>query len=110
MRIKLEDSKSDINSRISLLLARNTKTKQRKKVKQLLCSGQLSLVLLIKLFSYFKYGYSYQFLVQSSVMLLFSSHLGPVRRRTTAEEEERVNHPRPEVSSYVVSMVYELFC
>ncbi|XP_073023944.1 protein EARLY FLOWERING 5-like isoform X2 [Primulina eburnea] len=28
------------------------------------------------------------------------SHLGPVRRRTTAEEEERVNHPIPEDSVY----------
>jgi len=28
---------------------------------------------------------------------LFGSHLGPPRRRTTAEEEERVKHPKPEV-------------
>ncbi|XP_068636838.1 protein EARLY FLOWERING 5-like [Aristolochia californica] len=28
------------------------------------------------------------------------SHLGPPRRRTTAEEEERVKHPRPEDSVY----------
>ncbi|KAL0342753.1 UNVERIFIED_CONTAM: protein EARLY FLOWERING 5 [Sesamum calycinum] len=28
------------------------------------------------------------------------SHLGPVRRRATAEEEERVKHPRPEDSVY----------
>ncbi|KAG5028030.1 hypothetical protein AAZX31_05G030000 [Glycine max] len=28
------------------------------------------------------------------------SHLGPPRRRTTAEEEERVNHPKPEDSVY----------
>ncbi|KZV21703.1 formin-like protein 5 [Dorcoceras hygrometricum] len=28
------------------------------------------------------------------------SHLGPVRRRTTAEEEERANHPIPEDSVY----------
>ncbi|CAI9754614.1 unnamed protein product [Fraxinus pennsylvanica] len=28
------------------------------------------------------------------------SHLGPVQRRTTAEEEERVKHPRPEDSVY----------
>ncbi|KAJ4712199.1 WW domain-binding protein 11 [Melia azedarach] len=28
------------------------------------------------------------------------SHLGPPRRRTTAEEEERVKHPKPEDSAY----------
>ncbi|KAK4489830.1 hypothetical protein RD792_000474 [Penstemon davidsonii] len=28
------------------------------------------------------------------------SHLGPVRRRGTAEEEERINHPQPEDSVY----------
>ncbi|CAL5198328.1 unnamed protein product [Lathyrus oleraceus] len=28
------------------------------------------------------------------------SHLGPPRRRTSAEEEERVNHPKPEDSVY----------
>ncbi|GAU32844.1 hypothetical protein TSUD_209120 [Trifolium subterraneum] len=31
---------------------------------------------------------------------LLSSHLGPPRRRTSAEEEERVNHPLPEDSVY----------
>ncbi|KAH6797390.1 proline-rich family protein [Perilla frutescens var. hirtella] len=30
----------------------------------------------------------------------YRSHLGPVRRRATAEEEERVKHPQPEDSVY----------
>ncbi|KAF5734724.1 formin-like protein 5 [Tripterygium wilfordii] len=33
------------------------------------------------------------------------SHLGPPRRRTTAEEEKRVNHPKPEDSVYYHPML-----
>lgn len=68
------------------------KRKCERRVKPLLCSGEYFHVI-------FKYTFMPNLCLCSLQILecLLGSHLGPPRRRTSAEEEERVNNPTPEV-------------
>lgn len=66
-----------------------------RRVKHQLCSGKQCVFYLFPLTRIFFYE-------TTCMKCLFScsygSHLGPPRRRTTAEEEERAKHPKPEVN------------
>lgn len=44
-----------------------------------------------------------------TIAYLLLSHLGPPRRRTTAEEDEKDKHPQPEVRSGL-KIIPILFC
>lgn len=85
------------NDQVSFtLLDRKLKRKQRRRVRPRLCSGANSVLLFdicatltcLKQFFYFDL---------LNVVCFLLSHLGPPKRRTTAEEEERAKNPKPEV-------------
>lgn len=78
------------------------KTKCGRRVRPQLCSGEKESFFLICFCAcgwvLFIYLISVCFNLQTIAYLLVS-HLGPPRRRTTAEEDEKDKHPKPEVRS-----------
>lgn len=76
------------------------KKKCGRRVRPQLCSGEKASIFLIYFCACGRILYliSAIFYLQTIAYILLS-HLGPPRRRTTAEEEEKVKHPKPEVRS-----------